>query len=111
MDGCNLPYFKGVPRQRGRGFGALARTVARTTLPILKKYVLPAAKNGRDVIESAIPEIGGVLSGQTSIKKAVKKTAKSTIQKQVGGGTKKRKNIRQNITRQKIRKDFLKNVD
>ena len=43
-------------------------------------------KIGRDVIESAIPEIGGVLSGQTSIKKAVKKTAKSTIRKQFGGG-------------------------
>ena len=75
MDGYNLPYFKGVPRQRGRCVGALARTVARATLPILKKYVLPAAKKiGQDVIESAIPEIGGVLSGQTSIKKSVKKT-------------------------------------
>ena len=106
MDGYNLPYFEGNPRQRGRGFGALARTIARTTLPILKKYVLPAAKKiGRDVIESAIPEIGGALSGQTSIKKAVK-TAKSTIQKQVGGGMKKRKNTRQSVTRQKIRKDF-----
>ena len=68
-------------------------------------------KIGRDVIESAIPEIGGVLSGQTSIKKAVKKTAKSTIRKQVGGGMKKRKNTRQSIVRQKIRKDFLKNLD
>ena len=44
MDGYNLPYFKGAPRQRGRGFGALAKTVARTTLPILKKHVLTAAK-------------------------------------------------------------------
>ena len=111
MDGYNLPYFKGVPRQRGRGFGALARTVGRTTLPILKIYVLPAAKKiGRDVIESEIPEIGAVLSGQTSIKKAVKKTAKSKIQKQVGGGMKKRKNTRQSVTRQKICKDFLKNL-
>ena len=77
MDGYNLPYFKGVPRQRGRGFGALARTVARTTLPILKKYVLPATKKiGRDVIESAIPETGGVLSGQTSIKKSSKEDCK-----------------------------------
>ena len=68
-------------------------------------------KIGRDVIKSAIPEIGGVLSGQTSIKRAVKKTAKSTIRKQVGGGMKKRKNTRQSIVRQKIRKDFLKNLD
>ena len=62
MDGYSLPYFKGVPRQRGCGFGALARTVATTTLQLLKEYVLPAAKKiGRDVIESPIPEIGGVL--------------------------------------------------
>ena len=66
---------------------------------------------GRDVIESAILEIGGVLSGQTSIKRAVKKTAKSTIRKQVVGGMKKRKNTRQSIVRQNIRKDFLKNLD
>ena len=77
MDGYSLLYLKEVPRQRGRGFGALSRTVARPTLPILKKYILPAAKKiGRDEIESAIPQIGGVLSGQTSIKKAVKKPAK-----------------------------------
>ena len=68
-------------------------------------------KNGRDVIESAIPEIVGFLSGQTSIKKAVKKTAKSSIRKQVGGGIEKRENTRQSIVRQKIRKDFLKNLD
>ena len=68
-------------------------------------------KNGRDVIESAIPKIGGFLSGQTSIKKAVKKTAKSTIRKQVGGGMKKRKNTIQRIVRQKIWKDFWKNLD
>ena len=74
-------------------------------------FYLQPKKIGRDVIESAIPEIGGVLSGQTSIKKAVKKTAKSAIQKQVGGGMKKRKNTRQSVTRQKIRKDFLKNLD
>ena len=111
MDSYNLLYSKRVPRQRERGFGALARTVARNTLPLLKKYVLPAAKKiGRDVIESAIPEIGGVLSGQTSIKKAPK-NGNQKYENQVGYGIKKRKNTRQSITRQKIRKDFLKNLD
>ena len=70
----------------------MTRTVASTTLPLLKKYVLLAGKKiGGDVIESAIFEIGGVLSGQTSIKKAAKKTAKSTVGKKVGGGIKKEK--------------------
>ena len=45
------------------------------------------------MIESAIPEIGGVLSEQTSIKKAAKKTGKSTIRKQDGGGIKKEKTL------------------
>ena len=107
MDGYNLPYFKGVPRQRGRGFGALARTVAKTTLLILKKYFLPAAKKiGRDVIESAIPKIGGDLSGQTSIKKAVKKTAKSTIRKQFGGGIKRGKTLDKVLLDKKFGKTF-----
>ena len=41
----NLPYSKGVSRQRWRGFGALARTVDRTTLPILKNVLTEAKKN------------------------------------------------------------------
>ena len=55
MDGYNLPNFIEVLHQRGRGFGALARTVARTTQPILKKHVILPAKNGR--AQSTIPKI------------------------------------------------------
>ena len=73
MNGYNQPYFIGVPRQRGRVFGARARTVARTLLLFLKKNFLPSAKNvGREVMELAIAEIGGVLSAHTSIRKAAK---------------------------------------
>ena len=63
-------------------------------------------KNGRVVIESAIPEIGGVLSGPTSNKKIVKKTAKSTIQKQVGGDIKKRRTLDKILIDQKFAKTF-----
>ena len=39
-----LPYYKGVGRQRGRGVGALAQVIGRTAIPFLKKYVVPAAR-------------------------------------------------------------------
>lgn len=120
MEGSErLNYFRGVPRQRGRGLGALAGSIARTAFPIFRKYVLPVAKKiGRDVIESAIPEIDQVLKGNSSIKKAVKKTAKRTARKQIGGGRKKKTNrskkkkriIHSKVGKQRSRDDFFKNV-
>ena len=32
-----LPYYKGIGRQRGRGFGALAQVIGRTAIPFLRK--------------------------------------------------------------------------
>ena len=124
MDGFDkMSYFRGVPRQLGRGLGAFAGTIARTTFPILRKYVLPVAKKlGRDVIESAIPELDQVIKGKASIKKAVKRTAKATAKKQFGGGRVKRKSkqrrkrglkkkiIKQKAQKQRSRDDFFKNV-
>ena len=87
VDSINMPYFKGVPRQRGRGLGALALSVARTAIPIFRNFIVPAAKKvGRDFIKSAVPEIGEVVSGNQSLKRALRSSAKSTIKKQVGGG-------------------------
>ena len=65
----NYLFLNGVLQQRGQGFGALTRTVARYTLPLLKKYVLLAGKK-IGVIESGIFAIFVVLSGQESVKKA-----------------------------------------
>ena len=39
-----LPYYKGIGRQRGRGFGALAQVIERTAIPFLRKYIVPAGK-------------------------------------------------------------------
>ena len=33
----NLDYFKGTPRQRGKGLGAFAGTIGRTAFPIFQK--------------------------------------------------------------------------
>ena len=91
MRTVHLPHFSGVPRQRGRGLGALAGTIARTAFPILKRFVVPAAKKiGRDAIDIAIPQVEDVLSGKSSVKKAIRKTASSTLKKQIGGGHRKK---------------------
>ena len=39
-----IPYYRGVGRQRGRGFGALAQVIGKTAIPFLRKYIVPAAK-------------------------------------------------------------------
>ena len=47
-------FFRGIGRQRGRGFGALVQINGRTTFPFLGIYVDPAAKRvGADLLEFA----------------------------------------------------------
>ena len=82
-----IPYYRGVGRQRGRGFGALAQVIGRTAIPFLRKYVVPAAKRiGADMLEFAAPEIGEVISGRKSFKSAAKSVGKQTLRKQLGEG-------------------------
>ena len=62
-----LPYYRGIGRQRGRGFGALAQVIGRTAIPFLRKYNVPAAKRvGADLLEFAVPEVADVASGKIS---------------------------------------------
>ena len=59
-----IPNYRAVGRQRGRGFGAFAQVIWRTAIPFLRKYVVPAAKRiGADMLEFAAQEIGEVFSG------------------------------------------------
>ena len=83
-----LPYYRGVGRQRGRGFGALAQVIGRTAIPFLRKYIVPAAKRvGADLLEFAVPEIGEVITGRKSFKSAAKSVGKQTLKKQLGKGS------------------------
>ena len=64
-----LPYYKGIGRQKGREFGALAQVIGRTTIPFLRKYIVPAAKRvGADLLEFAVPEVADVVSGKKNFK-------------------------------------------
>ena len=112
-----MPYYHGYARQRGHGIGSVALTMGRVALPLLKNYVLPAAKRiGRDLIEAAIPEVIDVIAGKTTAKSALKRTARKTATKQLGGGQKrkgvtKRKPVsRSKKINQRSRADILKGV-
>ena len=82
-----IPYYRAVGRQRGRGFGALAQVIGRTAIPFLRRNVVPAAKRmGADMLEFAVPEFGEVFSGRKSFKTAAKSVGKKTLKKQLGEG-------------------------
>ena len=65
LNTLELPYYKRIGRQRGRGFGALAQVIEKTAIPFLRKYTVPAAKRvGADLFEFAVPEVADVASGK-----------------------------------------------
>ena len=86
-----IPYYRAVGRQKGRGFGALAQVIGRTAVPFLRKYVVAAAEGiGADMLEFAAPEIGEVISGRKTLKTAAKSMRKQNLKKQLGSVSKQR---------------------
>ena len=80
-----IPYYRAVGRQRGRGFGALAQFNGRTAIPFLRNYVVPAAKRvGADLLEFSAPEIGEVLSSRKPSRSAAKSVGKQILKKTIG---------------------------
>ena len=87
-----IPFYRGVGRQRGRGFGALALVIGRTAIPFLRKSIVPAAKRvDADLLEFAVPEIAEVVSGRKNFKTAAKSVGRHTLRKQLRSGSRKRK--------------------
>ena len=86
-----LSYYKGIGCQRGRGFGAPVQIIGRTAIPVLRKYIVPAAKRvGADLLEFAVPELADVFSGKKNFKTAAKNVGRQTLRKQLGCGKQKR---------------------
>ena len=86
-----IPFYRDVGRQRGRGFGAFAQVIGRTAIPFLRKYIVPAATRvGADLLEFAVPEIAEVVSGRKNIKTAAKSVGRQTLRKQLGEGSRRR---------------------
>ena len=68
-----IPFYRGIGRQRGQGFGALAQVIGRTAFLFLRKYIVPAAKRvGSDLLEFAAPEIADVATGGKNFQTAAK---------------------------------------
>ena len=108
-----IPYYRAVGRQRGRGFGALAQVIGGTAIPLLRRYIVPAAQRvGADLLEFAAPEIGEVISGRKSFKSAAKSVGKQTPKKQLGSGSKQRRIIPTKSTKQssRLRRDIFTNI-
>ena len=83
-----IPYYRGVGRQRGRGFGALAQVIGRTAIPFLRKYIVLAAKRvGVDLFEFAVSEIAEVVSGRNNFETAAKSVGRQNLRKPLGEGS------------------------
>ena len=68
-----IPVHRGIGRQRGRGFSALAQGMGRTANPFLRKYLVPAAKRvGAELLDFNAPGIAEVVSGRKNLKTATK---------------------------------------
>ena len=107
-----LPYYKGIGRQRGRGFGALAQVIGRTAIPFLRKYIVPAAKRvGADLLEFAVPDVADDVSGKKNFKTAAKSLGRQTLRKQLGAGKQKRSIPVKSLKRSsRSRKDIFTNI-
>ena len=86
-----IPFYRGVGRQRGRGFGALAQVIGRTAIPFLREYFVRAAKCvGADLLEFAVPKTAEVVSGRKNIKTAAKSVGRQTLRKKLDEGSRRR---------------------
>ena len=108
-----IPYYRGVGREKGRGIGAFVQVFGRTSIPFLRTYVIPATERiGADMLEFAGPEFEEINSGRKSINTAAKDVGKQTRKKQLGSSRKQRRNIATKTTKQssRSRRDIFKNV-
>ena len=109
-----IPFYRGVGRQRGRGFGALAQVIGRTAIPFLRKYIVPAAKRVvADLLEFAVPEIAEVVSGVERISRQLQRVWEDRLWENswvvVGGKGLRAESFQQNLQNKSVgrEKTFL----
>ena len=111
-----LLLYRGIGRQCGWGFDALAQVIGRAAIPFLRTYLVPAKKRMvADLLEFAAPEISDVVSGRTKFKSLAKSVRRQTLGKQLGGGSRKRSASRVIPTKStkqisRSRRDNFKNI-
>ena len=81
-----IPYYRGVGRQRGRGFGALAQVIGRTAIPFLRKYIVLAAKRvGADFWKLLCQKLQMLLVVER-VSRQLESVGRQTLRKQLGEG-------------------------
>ena len=103
-----IPYYRGVGRQRGWGFGALEQVIGRTAIPFWRKYSVAGAKRvGADLLDFAVPEIAEVVSRRRNFKTAAKSVGRQTLRKQLCEGSRRRTARRQGGSRKGSASRFI----
>ena len=68
-----IPSYRAIGQQRGRGFDALAQVIGRFAIPFLRKNIVPAATHvGADLLQFAARENAEVVSGKYNFKTVLK---------------------------------------
>ena len=97
-------FYRGVGRQRGRGFGALAQFIRKIAIPFLKNYLVPAARRiGADMLGFAVREIADLVSGNQKFKAAAGNVGRQTLKENNSGGGR-RKRSASKIIQPKLKK-------
>ena len=69
-----IPSYRSIGGQRGKGFDAFAQVIGRTTFSFLDKCVWPASEHvGADLLAFCAPEIEEIDHGRKKLKTAAKK--------------------------------------
>ena len=80
-----IQFYRGVGRQRGLEFDALAQVIGRTAIPFSRKYIVPAAKHvGADLLEFVATELAEVVSGRKDFKTVARSKGRQTLRNQLG---------------------------
>ena len=86
-----IPFYRGIGRQRGWGFNSLAQVIVRTALPFLRKYIVPGGKRvGADLLEFAVSENAEVVSGRKNFRTAAKSLGRQTLRNELGSCSRKK---------------------
>ena len=85
----NAVVFRGPALQYGSGkLGAFAMRMNRVAMPLVKKHVIPVAKeSGKNVLSPFVPEISNVISGRKRPKTVLGKTLKKSSSKTIASTT------------------------
>ena len=81
--------FHGPARQFGSGgMGAFALRMGRVTMPLVKKYLLPVAKEfGKNLVSSFVPVFSNIISGKKRPRKAARDVLKHSANKTIAKAT------------------------